>query len=422
MDHFQYKNGILHAENVSLERIAAEVATPVYCYSTATLERHFKVFSGAFDYADTLICFAVKANSNLAVLKTLGRAGAGADVVSEGELRRALAADIPPERIVFSGVGKTAAEMDFAMEAGIHQFNVESETELRTLNGVAGSKAVKAPVSLRINPDIDAKTHEKISTGKAENKFGIPWSRAMEAYRLAASLPHIDVVGVDVHIGSQLTELAPFRSAFERVVELVKSLRAAGHSIQRIDLGGGLGIPYTEGGEVPPLPAAYGAMIVEVVGNLGCQLILEPGRLIAGNAGILLTRILYIKEGENRRFAILDAAMNDLMRPAVYDAYHGILPVAEPKPDSPREEYDFVGPVCETADLFAKSRPAPPLQEGDLIAIKSAGAYGAVMSSTYNTRLLVPETLVKGDQYSVIRPRQNYDILLGLDKIPSWLE
>lgn len=424
MDHFSYKNGEMHAEDVPLSQIAREVGTPVYVYSTATLQRHFRVFSGAFEGLDALVCFAVKANSNQAVLSTLAREGAGADVVSVGELERALRAGIPAERIVFSGVGKKPSEMRSALEAGIKQFNVESEPELEALNQVAGEMGMVAPVSLRVNPDVDAKTHHKIATGKSENKFGIAWSKAAEVYSQIKALDHVSAVGVDVHIGSQLTDLAPFKLAFEKVVGMVRDLRAAGHDIRHIDLGGGLGIPYDPDEETPPSPVAYGEMIKSVLGDLPCSIILEPGRLIAGNAGILLSELLYVKRGEDRLFYIVDAAMNDLLRPAMYDAFHNILPIAEPG-DNARNaavEADFVGPVCETGDTFAKARKTVPMNPGDLVAFKSAGAYGAVMASTYNSRELIPEVLVNGSSYAVVRARPSLDDLIGLDSVPDWLK
>lgn len=420
MDHFHYRNGQLMAENVPLSQIAARVGTPVYVYSTATLKRHFRVFSEAFGGLDALICYAVKANSNQAVLRTLAREGAGADVVSLGELARALKAGIPADKIVFSGVGKTREEMTAALNAGIKQFNAESEAELEVLDEVACGMDKVAPVSVRVNPDVDAKTHAKISTGKSENKFGIAWQKAGAVYARIGELPNLKAVGVDLHIGSQLTDLEPFREAFGRVVGLVQDLRKQGHEIQHIDLGGGLGIPYDPDAEAPPAPAAYGAMIREVLGDMDCSIILEPGRLIAGNAGLLLSEMLYEKQGENRTFYILDAAMNDLSRPAMYDAYHAIAPVEEPS-GSETAKADFVGPVCESSDVFAKERKTPPLKAGDLVAIKSAGAYGAVMSSTYNSRPLVPEVLVNGDSFSVIRKRQSLEELLALDDMPSWL-
>jgi len=426
MDHFNYQNGELCVEGVPLTKIAEEVGTPVYVYSSATLRRHFRVFSEAFKGLDALICFAVKANSNQAVLKTLANEGSGADVVSGGELLRALKAGIAAEKIVFSGVGKTPDEMRLALEAGIKQFNVEGESELDVLNHVAASMDLIAPVSVRVNPDVDAKTHEKISTGKAENKFGIPWARVDRVYAQIASLSNLRAVGVDVHIGSQLTELKPFELAFQKVVELVKKLRAKGHAIEHIDLGGGLGIPYDPTEETPPSPGAYGDMITRILGDLDCSIILEPGRLIAGNAGILLTSLLYEKEGENRRFYVLDAAMNDLTRPAMYDAYHDIIPVNEPNSHAGTSDNlvtaDFVGPICETGDTFAKARDSAPIAPGELVAIKSAGAYGAVMASTYNSRPLVPEVLVNGDEYAVIRPRQSLEDLIALDSVPDWLD
>ncbi len=422
MDYFTYKNGELYAEDVAINQIAKEVGTPFYCYSTATLERHFDVFSNAFAGQDALVCFALKANSNLAVIRTLARRGAGADVVSGGELQRALAAGIPVQKIVFSGVGKQADEMELALDAGIYQFNIESEPELELLSDVASNKGMRAPITIRVNPDVDAKTHEKISTGKKENKFGIPWTRARAIYAHAASLPGIQIVGVDVHIGSQLTDLEPFEQAFTRVAGLVAELRADGHDISRVDLGGGLGVPYEKSNTAPPHPDEYAAVIEKVIGPLGCRVILEPGRLIAGNAGVLVSRVLYIKEGESRRFAIVDAAMNDLMRPSLYDAWHEIIPVEEPADGYVTSSLDVVGPVCETGDIFARERPLPPLAAGDNIAILTAGAYGAVMANSYNTRPLVPEVLVSGGDYAVIRPRPSVADLLKQDKIPAWLE
>lgn len=421
MHHFNYKNGVLHAENISLTDIAHAVGTPFYCYSTATLTRHYEVFSQAFKNTDTLICYSVKANSNIAVLRTLANLGCGADVVSGGELRRALRAGIPPERIVFSGVGKTVREMEDALTAGIHQFNVESEPELDQLSAVATRLNKQAAIAIRVNPDVDAKTHEKISTGKAENKFGISWKRAPAVYAHAATLSGIVVSGIDVHIGSQLTDLEPFRAAFNRVAELVRTLRDQGHPITRLDLGGGLGIPYLGTNDVPPHPDEYAKMVNDCVGELDCQLIFEPGRMIAGNAGILVASVIYNKHGDDRSFLITDGAMNDLIRPTLYDAYHNILPVSEAAPDATTNRYDIVGPVCETGDYFAKGRDLPDLASGDLIAVMSAGAYGAVLASTYNTRPLIPEVLVNGDQYAVIRARPDYDAILDLDKVPDWL-
>ncbi|MBV1885744.1 MAG: diaminopimelate decarboxylase [Parvibaculaceae bacterium] len=421
MHHFNYKNGVLHAEDVSLTDIASAVGTPFYCYSTATLTRHYEVFAQAFQKTDTLICYSVKANSNIAVLRTLANLGCGADVVSGGELRRAIRAGIPPERIVFSGVGKTVREMEDALSAGIHQFNVESEPELDQLSAVATRVGKQATIAIRVNPDVDAKTHEKISTGKAENKFGISWKRATAVYAHAATLPGIVASGIDVHIGSQLTDLAPFRAAFNRVGDLVRTLRDQGHPITRLDLGGGLGIPYLGTNDVPPHPDEYAKMVSECVGDLDCQLIFEPGRMIAGNAGVLVASVIYNKHGDDRSFLITDGAMNDLIRPTLYDAYHNILPVTEAAHDASVSRYDIVGPVCETGDYFAKDRDFPDLKSGDLIAVMSAGAYGAVLASTYNTRPLIPEVLVNGDQYAVIRARPDYDAILDLDTVPDWL-
>lgn len=421
MNHFSYKNGRLHAEDVDLADLAASVGTPFYCYSTATLERHYRVFAEALP-KDSLIAFSVKANGNLAVLKTLGRLGAGADVVSGGELKKALAAGIPGGKIVFSGVGKTKTEMRLGLEAGIYQFNVESEPELIALDEVARALGKRAPIALRLNPDVDAKTHAKISTGHAESKFGIPWSRAREAYGLAETLKNVEVVGIDVHIGSQITVLAPFEAAFTRVVEFVGQLRRDGHTISRIDLGGGLAVPYRTDNQPPPEPIAYGAMVARLTKDINAQLILEPGRMIAANAGILLSRVIYAKKGERKHFLILDAGMNDLVRPALYDAHHDIVPVEEGAPDAPRERYDVVGPICETSDIFAADRDMPRLKDGDLVAILTAGAYGAVMSSAYNARPPAPEILVKGAEWAVVRPRMDDDALLATDRIPAWLE
>jgi len=420
MNHFDYKNGSLHAEDVALTALAARVGTPFYCYSTATLERHYRVFADALPKG-SLIAFSVKANGNLAVLKTLAKLGAGADVVSGGELKKALAAGIPANRIVFSGVGKSKDEMRLGLEAGIYQFNVESEPELEALNELAGALGKRAPITIRINPDIDAKTHAKISTGGSETKFGIPWSRAQKAYRQAAALKNVEIVGVDVHIGSQITELAPFEAAFKRVADFVGVLRADGHTLSRIDLGGGLGVPYRTDNEPPPDPAAYGAMAARITTGLQAQLILEPGRLIAANAGILVCRVIYDKAGERKRFLIVDAGMNDLVRPAMYDAFHDIVPVEQPSPDSPRARYDVVGPICETSDIFASDRDLPQLKGGDLVAILTAGAYGAVMSSAYNARPPAPEVLVKGGEWAIVRPRMDDDALIATDRIPPWL-
>jgi diaminopimelate decarboxylase len=417
MNHFHYRDGRLFAEDVDLTALAAEIGTPFYCYSSATLERHYRVFAEAFP-KDTLIAFSVKANGNLAVLKTLGQLGAGADVVSGGELKKALKAGIPANKIVFSGVGKTRAEMKLGLEAGIHQFNVESEPELLALNGMAASLGKRAAITIRVNPDVDAKTHAKITTGTSENKFGIPWSRAREAYKLAASLPALQIVGVDVHIGSQITELSPFEAAFARVADLVRSLRDDGHTISRIDLGGGLGVPYAPTDPAPPAPELYGAAVSKAVAGLGCELILEPGRLIAANAGVLVARVTYVKEGEARKFLILDAGMNDLIRPAMYDAHHEIVSVREGTGGS---LYDVVGPVCESSDLFGRDRRLPEMKDGDLVAILTAGAYGAVMASAYNARPPAAEVLVRGKEWAVVRPRMSDDELIGLDRIPGWL-
>ncbi|MGC9368646.1 MAG: diaminopimelate decarboxylase [Paracoccaceae bacterium] len=421
MDHFLYRNGVLHAEDVPVPHIAEAVGTPFYCYSTATLTRHYKLFEEALEGLDHVVCFAVKSNSNQAVLRTLANLGAGMDVVSGGEYRRARAAGVPGDKIVFSGVGKTREEMRAALEGGIRQFNVESEPEMQALSEVAVSLGVTAPIAVRINPDVDAKTHEKIATGKSENKFGIPISRAREVYAEAAALPGIEVVGIDVHIGSQLTDLEPFELAYTKVAELTRALREDGHDIRRLDLGGGLGIPYTKSNEVPPLPMQYGALIKRTVGDLGCEVEIEPGRLISGNAGILVSRVIYLKSGEGRDFLIVDAAMNDLIRPSMYAAHHDIVPVVEPAPGAEQAPYDIVGPVCETGDTFAKQRNMPPVGAGDLIAFRSAGAYGAVMASEYNTRPLVPEVLVNGDQFAVIRARPSFDEIINRDTIPEWL-
>lgn len=404
-----------------LSEISASVGTPFYCYSTATLTRHYRLFDEALAGLDHLVCYAMKSNSNQAVLKLMGDLGAGVDVVSGGEYRRAVAAGIPRERIVFSGVGKTEEEMRLALTGGIRQFNVESEPEMVLLSRVAVSLGVSAPITVRVNPDVDARTHEKIATGKSENKFGIPIARAREVYAQAAALPGLRVIGIDVHIGSQLTELEPFEMAYTKVAELTDVLRADGHEIARLDLGGGLGIPYERSNTAPPLPLEYGDLIRRTVGHLGCEIEIEPGRLISGNAGILVSRVIYVKSGEGRDFLILDAAMNDLVRPAMYGAHHDIVPLVEPEAGSDQSIYDIVGPVCESGDTFSKARAMPTLQAGDLVAFRSAGAYGAVMSSEYNTRPLIPEVLVKGDQFAVIRPRPTYDEIINRDTIPEWL-
>lgn len=421
MDHFLYRDGRLHAEDVDLTEIAAEVGTPFYCYSTATLSRHYRLFDEALAGLDHLVCFAMKSLSNVAVLKTLGDLGAGMDVVSGGEYARARAAGIPGERIVFSGVGKTRSEMEQALAGGIRQFNVESEAELAQLDAVAREAGVRAPVALRVNPDVDAGTHEKIATGRKEDKFGIPVARAREVYADAATRDGIEIVGIDVHIGSQLTSLAPFEAAYGKVAQLTEDLRAEGHNICRLDLGGGLGIPYTLTNDAPPLPNDYGDLIRRTLGHLGCEIEIEPGRLISGNAGILVSRVIYVKEGEDRAFLILDAAMNDLIRPAMYGAHHDIVPLVEPTADAAARRMDVVGPVCETGDTFARARDLPPLRAGDLVAFRSAGAYGAVMASEYNSRPLVPEVLVRHDQFAVIRARPSFDEMLGRDIVPEWL-
>lgn len=422
MNHFDYRDGALHAEDVAISDIAASVGTPFYCYSTATLTRHFRVFTEAFAGLDALVCYAMKANSNQAVLKVLARLGAGADVVSEGELRRALAAGIPASKILFSGVGKTAREMDFALSAGILCFNVESEPELELLSARATALGKIAPISLRINPDVDARTHNKISTGKAENKFGIPWQQARKVYARAAELPGIKVTGIDTHIGSQITELQPFDEAFALLVELVGALRSDGHAIEHIDVGGGLGIPYRVDNNPPPLPDAYARIVRKHVAELGLKVMFEPGRLIVGNAGILVSAVIFVKEGDAKNFLVVDAAMNDLIRPTLYDAFHDIKPVVQQPAAAPRMKVDVVGPVCETGDYLGLDRDLPRLKPGDLIAVATAGAYGAVQAGTYNTRLLVPEVLVDGDRFHVVRPRQTYDELIGLDSVPDWLE
>lgn len=421
MDHFLYRDGALFAEDVAIADIAAAVGTPFYVYSTATLLRHYRLFDEALAGMDHLVCYAMKANSNLAVLRTLADAGAGMDVVSVGEYMRARAAGVPGGRIVFSGVGKTADEMRVALQGGIRQFNVESEPEMLALSAVAQGLGKVAPITIRVNPDVDAKTHAKIATGKSENKFGIPISRAREVYRMASGLPGIEVIGIDVHIGSQLTELAPFEQAYHKVAELTETLRADGHNITRLDLGGGLGIPYAQSNTAPPLPTDYGAMVKRTLGHLGCEIEIEPGRLIAGNAGLMVSKVIYVKSGEDREFLILDGAMNDLIRPAMYDAHHDIVPVVEPAPGLDQTPYDIVGPVCESGDTFAKGRMMPPLAAGDLVAFRSAGAYGAVMSSEYNSRPLIPEVLVKDDQFAVIRSRPTFDEMLKRDTIPEWL-
>jgi diaminopimelate decarboxylase len=422
VNHFDYRDGVLYAENVPVPEIAKAVGTPFYVYSTATLERHYRVFSEAFSDVDAMVCYAMKANSNQAVLKTLGNLGAGIDVVSEGELRRALAAGIPASRIMFSGVGKTAREMDLALEAGIYCFNVESEPELEILNQRAVRAGKKAPVSFRINPDVDARTHAKISTGKKENKFGISWERARAVYARAASLPGIEVTGIDMHIGSQITDLQPFEDAFKLLRELVGTLRAEGHDIHHVDVGGGLGIPYRDDNNPPPSPEAYAAIVTNTLRDLNCKIVTEPGRLIVGNAGILVTEVIYVKDGGEKTFVIVDGAMNDLIRPTLYEAHHEIRPVVISAANAPRIKADIVGPVCETGDYLALDREMAMPKSGDLFAISTAGAYGAVQAGTYNSRLLVPEVIVKGNDFHVIRPRGTYEELIALDSIPAWLD
>ena len=421
MNHFQYRDGILYAEDVPVAEIAKAVGTPFYVYSTATLERHYRVFSEAFGDVDAMVCYAMKANSNQAVLKTLGRLGAGVDVVSVGELHRALAAGIPASRIMFSGVGKTAQEMDVALEAGIYCFNVESEPELEVLNQRAIRAGKIAPVSFRINPDVDARTHAKISTGKKENKFGISWQRARAVYARAADLPGINATGIDMHIGSQITELQPFEDAFKLLRDLVETLRSNGHDIHHVDIGGGLGIPYRDDNNPPPLPEAYAQIVKNQLRGLNCKIVTEPGRLIVGNAGILVTEVIYVKDGGDKSFVIVDGAMNDLIRPTLYEAYHEIRPVTIGDANAPRIKADVVGPVCETGDYLALDRDMAMPKPGDLLAVSSGGAYGAVQAGTYNSRLLVPEVLVKGGEFHVIRPRGTYEELIALDSIPAWL-
>lgn len=421
MDHFLYRDGALYAEDVPVAEIAAAVGTPFYVYSTATLQRHFRLFDEALAGMDHLVCYAMKAASNQAILKTLAQVGAGMDVVSQGEYLRAKAAGVPGDKIVFSGVGKTAEEIRCALSGGIRQFNVESEPEMAVINAVALELGQVAPITIRVNPDVDAKTHAKIATGKSENKFGIPISRAREVYAHAATLPGLKVIGIDCHIGSQLTDLEPFRKAYEKIADLTESLRGDGHDIRRLDLGGGLGIPYTRSNEAPPLPVEYGQLIKDTLGHLGCEIEIEPGRLIAGNAGLMVSKVIYVKSGEDREFLIVDGAMNDLIRPAMYEAHHDIVAVHEPAPGIENRPYDIVGPVCETGDTFAKQRDMPPLTAGDLIAFRSAGAYGAVMASEYNSRPLIPEVLVHGDQFAVIRRRPDFDEMINRDTIPEWL-
>jgi diaminopimelate decarboxylase len=419
-EFFAYRDGELHAERVAISRIAAAVGTPFYLYSAAAFAAQYRRFAAAFAAERPLICYAVKANSNLAVLRLFAGLGAGADVVSEGELRRALAAGVPPERIIFSGVGKTRGEIEMALAAGIHQLNVESVPELNQVSAAAIAAGRRAPVAIRVNPDVDAQTHHKIATGKKENKFGVDLDEAAAAYALAAELPGVEPVGVAVHIGSQLTGLDPYRRAFERLAELVLELRLAGLPVGRIDLGGGIGIRYRS--EHPPEPEAYAALVREIFGPLGLALAMEPGRVLTGPAGLLIARVIYVKEGATRRFVIVDAAMNDLIRPALYNAWHDIVPLRLPGPDALLTPADVVGPVCESGDTFAVDRDLPPLVNDDLVAFTVAGAYGAVMASTYNSRLLVPEVLAAEDRFAVIRARPSYEALLSLDAVPAWID
>ena len=422
MNHFDYKGGVLHAEDVSVPEIAKAVGTPFYCYSSATLRRHYTVFAEAFSGLDTLVCYAMKANSNQAVLRILAKLGAGADVVSEGELRRALAAGIPASKVIFSGVGKTAREMDFAIEQGILCFNIESEPELEMLQLRARKLGKKANVSFRINPHVDAKTHAKISTGKAEDKFGVPWDHARRIYARAAELDHIHVTGIDMHIGSQITDLAPFDSAAERLAGLVETLREDGHTISHIDVGGGLGVPYARDNNPPPDPPAYAEIIAKRVAHLGCKIMFEPGRLISGNAGILVTEVVYMKHGDHKNFVIVGAAVNVLIRPTLYEAFQEIEPVEESRNTRPTITADVVGPVCERGDYLAKDRSLPEVEAGDLLVVRTAGAYGAVQAGMYNTRPLVPEVLVDGNRFHIVRPRPSYDEIIAMDSVPYWLE
>jgi diaminopimelate decarboxylase len=422
MHHFSYRDGVLHAEDVALPEIARAVGTPFYCYSTATIERHFNVFRAAFGGQDARVFYAMKANSNQAVIATLAELGAGMDVVSEGELRRARAAGVPGERIIFSGVGKTKAEMNLGLDEKIVCFNVESEPELEALSAIVAARGAVAPIAIRVNPDIDARTHAKIATGKSENKFGVPISRARDVYRRARGLPGLSVRGVDMHIGSQITDLEPFDNAFALIAEFVGVLRADGHTVDHVDLGGGLGIPYRTDNNPPPFPQQYAEIVARHTRGLGCTVYLEPGRLIVGNAGILVASVIFVKKGENKSFVIVDAAMNDLVRPTLYDAHHDFVPVRAPSPHGHMIHADVVGPVCESGDYLALDRDIPEVAAGDLLAVMSAGAYGAVQAGTYNSRLLVPEVLVKGGDFAVIRPRRSFEELIGLDTLPPWLK
>ena len=420
MDHFVYYNGELYAERVPVSRIASEVGTPFFCYSTATLRHHYRVFTEAFSGINAAFCYAVKANANLAIIRTLAELGAGADVVSAGELERALAAKIAPAQIVFSGVGKSRKELSHALERNIGQFNVESSAELDLLSNIAASMGVTARIAVRVNPDVDADTHEKISTGRHQDKFGIPWPAAREDYARAATLPGIEIVGVAAHIGSQITSLAPFETAFAKIVNIVDQLRDDGHEIRRLDLGGGLGIPYEE--ETPPSPTEYAEMVKRITSNSGCELVFEPGRVIVGNAGILVSRVLYIKKSAGHTFTVVDAAMNDLLRPSLYDAHHAIIPVKEVSDNANFLITDIVGPICESGDVFAHGRLMPPLATDDILAIRTAGAYGAVMSSNYNSRPLAAEVLVNGDVFETVRRHQTTEEMLALEEMPSWFD
>lgn len=421
MRHFDFKNGEMYAEDVPLSKIAKEVGTPVYVYSSATFERHYRVFSDVFSDVEALVAYSVKANSNIAVLATLAKMGCGADVVSGGELIRALTAGIPSSKIVFSGVGKTQDEMKLALNSAIRIFNVESLPELQALSEVAQGLGKTAPIAFRVNPDISAGGHEKISTGKAENKFGIAWDKAEAAYALAATLPGITIKGVDVHIGSQIDSLLPFQRTIEKIGDLINRLRASGHNIESFDIGGGLGIPYGNNEKTPPHPSEYGAMVKEATRDLDVELIFEPGRMVSGNSGVLLSKVIYAKETGSRNFLIIDAAMNDLIRPALYDAFHDIEPVKAPGADFEEKLYDVVGPVCETGDTFAKSRAISSMAADDLLVFHTAGAYGAAQASQYNTRPLVPEVLVNGGDYEVIRERPSIEDILRTERIPDWL-
>ena len=422
MNQFRYRDGVLHAEDVALPVVAAAVGTPFYCYASAALVDGYRAFRDAFAGLDTMICYAMKANSNQSVIRTLVAEGAGCDVVSEGELRRALAADCNPERIVFSGVGKTGREIALAIDAGIYCFNAESEPEIARISEIAAEKRRTVRLAVRVNPDVDAKTHHKITTGKAENKFGIPWLRAREVYAHAAKLPGVRLSGVDMHIGSQITDLAPFDQAYGLLADLVRDLRADGHAIDHVDAGGGLGIPYHLDEPSPPGAAAYAEIVRRRLGNLGCRILFEPGRAFVGNAGVLVTEVIYVKRGAFKTFVVVDAAMNDLIRPTLYDAHHDIRPVRKPEPHHPRIVADVVGGVCETGDYLALDRRMPEVAPGDLLAVMTAGAYGAVQASTYNTRPLIPEILVNGSDYAVVRPRQSHEALIGMDRIAPWLD